>query len=140
VANAASTTQHVFLSDDTSQASMKQDLEASLTAHFANEFISLRFTPDCHPEFLATWLREVRRLADSYAAIRYCCLACSASHVHLKDGTKQMKQLAFEYYSIAVTELSSLLNQSEKSVDRHDAITQSIMLLYFYEVSPDPQL
>lgn len=120
------------LSESTSIQAMRYNIEPLLVDHFANTYYSTILLPDCHADFYHGWIADIQRLMKQHKSVYYSVLACSASQIHSLSSVPHMGELALDYYSQSIKEVSRLLDLS--SVATHDGPLNSIILLYLHGV------
>lgn len=118
-------------SESVAQHGYSKDLELVISRHFIEQYYGLLLLPNCHPDFYDGWITEMRHLMVQHKSLHYSVLANGASHLHLTDDNKGMQELALNYYSSAIKDLSKLLNQ-EEGLEYHNGLLMSVMLLYLH--------
>jgi hypothetical protein len=118
-------------SESVAQLNLSRDLELVISRHFIERYYSLLLLPNCHPDFYDGWITEIQHLMVQHKSLHYSVLANGASHLHLLDENNNMQELALNYYSHAIKDLSKLLTQ-ERRLENHNGLLMSVMLLYLH--------
>lgn len=118
-------------SESVAHHGLSRDLELVISRHFIERYYGLLLLPNCHPDFYDGWITEIQGLMVQHKSLHYSVLANGASHLHLLDENNNMQELALNYYSSAIKDLSKLLAQEER-LENHNGLLMSIMLLYLH--------
>ncbi|KAH8180153.1 fungal specific transcription factor domain-containing protein [Sarocladium implicatum] len=117
------------LEADAAHKLISRDIEAALSLHFDTEYAQLILPPGGHPKFFDKWAGELHVMRIEFKAFSYAALACSASHLHHKNLSGQMQELALTYYSHAIRQLAQLLASNAAGIEHHNGVIMAILTL-----------
>lgn len=113
---------------------ISRDIESVLSMHFEGEYARLIIPPGGHPRFFDKWAGELHVMRSEFKAFSYAAMACSASHLHYKNLSGQMQELALTYYCHALRQLAQLLASNSTGIEHHNGVIMAILTLCMHGV------